>query len=441
MSKEQKEKIPRDASWPEWYDGKTISETGFCEDFLESHPMKCINGRLFTVNGPVEDEEQIKRQILTEIEPYIFSGISKKVTAILDVLKLQAYAPPLPICTDRIHLANGTLFLDGRFTEDKEYCSHRLAVAYHPDAPKPERWLHFLSELLEPEDIPTLQEYLGYCLIPSTKGQKMMMLIGKGGEGKSRIGLVLKAMLGRCMNTGSIQKVESNRFARADLENRLLLVDDDMDLNALPKTNYIKSIVTAEMAMDVERKGIQSYQVQLYVRFLCFGNGALSSLYDHSDGFYRRQLILTTKNRPAERKDDPFLVEKMCGELDGIFLWCLEGLQRLIANDYQFTVSEKSNENVETVKRSNNNIIDFLQSTGYIRFKADMEASSKELYEAYKMWCEDNACHCLTANRLSSELAQNEALYNVEATNNIYLSGGRRVRGFVGIEVLVHSGF
>ena len=96
---------------------------------------------------------------------------------------------------------------------------------------------------------------------------------------------------------------------------------------------------------------------------------------------------------------------------------------------------------METVKRSNNNIIDFLQSTGYIRFKADMEASSKALYEAYKMWCEDNACHCLAANRLSSELAQNEALYNVEATNNIYLSGGRRVRGFVGIEVLVHSGF
>ena len=89
-----------------------------------------------------------------------------------------------------------------------------------------------------------------------------------------------------------------------------------------------------------ERKGIQSYQVQVYVRFLCFGNGTLSSLYDYSDGFYRRQLILTTKNRPAERKDDPFLVEKMCGELDGIFLWCLEGLQRLVANDYQFTVSE-----------------------------------------------------------------------------------------------------
>lgn len=121
----------------------------------------------------------------------------------------------------------------------------------------------------------------------------MMMILGKGGEGKSRIGLILNDMMGSAMNIGNIQKVETNRFARADLENRLLMVDDDMDMSALPKTNYIKSIVTAEAKMDLERKGVQSYQSQLYVRF--------TSLYDHTDGFYRRQLILTTKDRPKER--------------------------------------------------------------------------------------------------------------------------------------------
>ena len=219
----------------------------------------------------------------------------------------------------------------------KVFCNNRLSVSYNPDAPKPLRWLQFLSELLEEDDILTLQEYLGYCLIPSTKGQKMLMLIGRGGEGKSRIGLILNAMFHSAMNVGNIQKVETNRFARADLEHRLLMVDDDMDMSALPKTNYIKSIVTAEAKMDLERKGIQSYQGQLYVRFLCFGNGSLTSLYDHSDGFYRRQLILTTKERHAGRKDDPFLVEKMLDELEGIFLWCLEGLHRLIANGYSFT--------------------------------------------------------------------------------------------------------
>ena len=227
-------------------------------------------------------------------------------------------------------------------------------------------------------------------------------------------------------------------YKRQDLENKLLMVDDDMDMSALPKTNYIKTIVTAECKMDMERKGVQSYQSQLYARFLCFGNGALTALHDQSDGFFRRQIVLTTKDRPADRTDDPFLVEKLMSEMESIFLWCLEGLHRLLANNYQFTISGQAIENVETVKRSSNNVIEFLQSEGYIRFKADSEASSKALYEAYKLWCEDNVRKPMSANRLSSELAQNERLYNVEATNNIY-AGGKRVRGFVGIEVLALS--
>ena len=73
-----------------------------------------------------------------------------------------------------------------------------LSVSYThlPNAPTPKKWLQFLPELLQAEDIPTLQEFLGYCLLPTTKGQKMLMLIGKGGEGKSRIGLVMRSLLG-----------------------------------------------------------------------------------------------------------------------------------------------------------------------------------------------------------------------------------------------------
>lgn len=434
------ENTSKGARLPSWYDGKKIDEVQFCSDFLGRHPMKCVHGRLFTVDGAVEDEGGISRMILEEVSGCLSSGISKAVTNLLAALKLTAYSPPLPIETDRIHVANGTYFLNGSFTEDKAWCNNRLKVSYEPNAPKPERWLGFLSELLEPEDIPTLQEYLGYCLIPSTKGQKMLLLIGKGGEGKSRIGLVMRSLLGDSINMTSIQKVENNRFSRADLENKLLMVDDDMDMSALPKTNYIKSIVTAECKMDLERKGVQSYQSRLYARFLCFGNGALTALHDRSDGFFRRQIVLTTRDRPAGRVDDPFLAEKLADEAEGIFLWCLEGLRRLLANNYRFSLSAKARENVETVKRSSNNVIEFLRSEGYIRFRADAEASSRALYEAYKLWCEDNVRKPLSANRLSSELAQNEALYKVEATNNIY-AAGKRVRGFVGIEVLARPSF
>ena len=411
-------------AWPDWYDGKHINEVLFCQQFLDKHPMKCVRGRLFTVDGLIEDEGQIGNLILEEISGVLTSGLSKVVTNLLASIKLQAYSPPLPIETDRIHVSNGTYFIDGSFTVVKSYCNNRLTVAYNPDAPTPKKWLQFLSELLQPEDIPTLQEFLGYCLLPTTKGQKMLMLIGKGGEGKSRIGLVMRSLLGDSMNTTSIQKVESNRFSRADLENKLLMVDDDMDMSALPKTNYIKSIVTSECKMDMERKGVQSYQSQLYVRFLCFGNGALTALHDKSDGFFRRQIILTTRDKPADRFDDPFLAEKLIAEKEGIFLWMLEGLRRLIANHYHFTISQRAKDNISSAVRDANNILDFLDSEGYVAFKADYEASTKNLYAAYKRWCEDNAENPLSPKSFANQLSQNAERYHLEPVSNLHIGGG-----------------
>ena len=95
---------------------------------------------------------------------------------------------------------------------EKEYCMNRLPIAYVPEAPAPTRWLQFLNELLYEDDIPALQEYIGYCLLPVTKAQKMLLMVGKGGEGKSRIGLILREMFGSSMYTGSLQKVETNRL-------------------------------------------------------------------------------------------------------------------------------------------------------------------------------------------------------------------------------------
>ena len=421
---------------PAWFDGKTINETLFCEEFLAEHPMVSVNDTFFTKNGSITDENWLKKEIYDRIKPHVTGGIARKITGILDVLRVECYCPGLPLYQDRIHVANGTLFLDGRFSEHKDFCRNRLPVAYHPNAPQPVKWLHFLSQLLEPEDIPTLQEFMGYCLIPSTKGQKMLILTGKGGEGKSRIGLVLRALLGSNMNTGSIAKVETSPFARADLEHQLVMLDDDMKLEALPQTNNIKAIVTAELPMDLEKKGRQSYQGDLYVRFLALGNGTLQSLYDRSVGFFRRQIILTVKEKDPNRRDDPYLAEKLCAEAEGIFLWALEGLNRLIANDYRFTISAAAQENMTAAVSEGNNIVEFLNSEGYIRFKADYEASSRDLYSVYRLWCDDNAVSALSSKSFCSYLKQNERTYNLEYTNKVHVGNGRFVRGFMGIEIL-----
>ena len=169
---------PRNPLWPDWFDGEKIDEVTFCHELIRNHPMKCIENRFFTPDGPVEDEAELKQLILKEIQAFIIHGLSKKVANLLESLRIIAYSAPLDIEVDCIHLKNGIYHLaDGTFQESRLFCRNRLPVAYNPKAAKPERWLAFLNELLEPEDIPTLQEYLGYCLIPCTKGQKMMFLL------------------------------------------------------------------------------------------------------------------------------------------------------------------------------------------------------------------------------------------------------------------------
>ena len=428
----------RSAEAPFWFDGKSINEALFCDDFLSRHRLVYMNGAFFTPDGRVTDELPLRGKIFEELRCCAVSNVPRKISNIMELMKLAARVEDLPPEADRIHLANGTLMLDGTFTEGRgKIVRSRLPVAYTPNAPKPERWLKFLGELLYPEDIPTLQEFIGYCLIPSNKGQRMMVIKGSGGEGKSQIGVVLSTLFGSNMKDGSIGKISENRFARADLEHVLLCVDDDMRMEALRQTNYVKSIVTAQGKMDLERKGKQSYQGWMFARLLAFSNGDLQALFDRSDGFYRRQLVLTTREKAADRVDDPDLAEKMKAEVEGIFLWAFEGLQRLAENNFKFTESARTRENRESVKRDNNNVYEFLESEGYIRLKADASISSKDCYEIYRMWCEENSLTALKPRSFSDALVAASGKYNLEHCNNITNSAGRRVWGFMGIEAIV----
>ena len=357
---------------PAWFKKGFFNESLFCDDFLSTHQLLYSNGAFFTPDGRMVDPMPLRCEIFEMMREYVGANLAKKVTNVVDVLKLAAQVEDFPPVTDRIALANGTLYLDGTFQ-----------------------------------------------------------------EGKSQIGVVLSRLFGCNMKDGSIGKISENRFARADLEHTLLCVDDDMRMEALRQTNYVKSIVTAQGQMDLERKGKQSYQGWMYARLLAFSNGDLQALYDRSDGFYRRQLILTTKDKPLSRVDAPDIAEKMAAEAEGILLWAFEGLQRLVKNSFQFTESDRAKRNRELVKRDNNNVFDFLESEGYIRLKADACTSSKELYEVYKMWCEENSLNAIKARGFSDALIANQRRYNLESTNNIVNSSGRRVRGFVGIEALV----
>ena len=418
---------------PAWITNGKVNEVAFAEEFLREHEMVCCDGAFFTKGGRVTDERLLKRLIYLMLRDHVATGLSRKVDGILSTMRLACSHRQLKPDPMVLHVNNGTYHFHEGFSSEKQFCRHRLQANLDFYQPKPEIWLRFLDELLSPIDILTLQEYMGYCLIPTTKAQKMLLITGSGGEGKSRIGVVMKAIMGSNMSLGSLAKIESSPFARADLEHILVMVDDDMQMEALNSTGYLKSIITAELPMDLERKGEQSYQGRLCVRFLAFGNGLLRSLHDRSHGFFRRQIILSTLPRNPDRIDDPELGEKLVAERDAIFLWCLEGLFRLMENNFQFTISPEAENNLKKAEYEGNNILEFMASTGYIRYDFSGTITSRRLYEIYRVWCEDNALRPLGDRSFWSYIREHALEYNLDYNNHIPIGNGKNARGFRGI--------
>nr|WP_297763971.1 phage/plasmid primase, P4 family [uncultured Butyrivibrio sp.] len=416
-----------------WFDQKAnrIDEVEFCSWFIRRHPLKYVGGIFYDIDGIVS-EEKLKKEIVDILKPYVKTNIVKKAKQVLDAIRYEVLCDSMPKHTDRVHFKNGTYFIDGGFIPEKEFCSNRLPINYNPNAKEPVRWLKILDELLFPEDIATLQEFMGYIFIPTTKAQAMLLLVGSGGEGKSRVGFVCRNLLGNNMTVCSVNTLSSNRFALADQEGMLLMIDDDMKMEALSDTGIIKAVVTMEDKMNLERKGQQSYQGYLNVRIMAFGNGSLSSLYDKSDGFYRRQITLRVKEKSENRIDDRNLSEKLTSETEGIVLWCLEGLKRLIANEFHFTISARTVQNQTELRKDEDSILDFFESEGYISFKEEALCTTKDLYEAYMLWASENLVKPRSENSFSREVKQRASKLGITYLKNVSIDR-KTARGYKGL--------
>ena len=427
-----KKKEPVSSGIPVWWNGKSIDTTAFCQEFLKTHDVRCVNGSFFTPDG-YRPTEEIRDEVYEMIKDFVRSYPAQTASSIVENLKIEAKSKDLLVDENLIHFANSTYNAsDCVKTDEKLFCRNRLPVNYiGATAKMPENWIRFVNELFWSDDVKTLQEYMGYSLIPSTRAQKMLLIIGNGGEGKSRIGVVMRAILGDNMNYGSIPKLETSSFAKADLEHKLLMVDDDMRMEQLPTTSTLKSLITVEGPMDLERKGKQSYQGDMYCRLMAFSNGFLKSANDDSYGFFRRQLILMTTPRPKGRVDDPFLSDKLEAEKEQIAVWALDGLYRLMKQNFHFTISDRSKAAILAAMDEANNIVSCMRSEGTFVFGPEYEISSKDLYYSYKCWCDDNAVTAFDRNRVIGYLRAHGHEYGLNYT--IVTDNGKRVRGFRGM--------
>lgn len=421
----------RAKSLPAWayldgFGAVRINEPDFIRIFTGRYTLVCENGIIYGMDGQIEDRN-IRQLIQREIAGHITSDLAVKTDKLLKALKNDRNGTLPPPQLDRIHLQNGTLMLKERVLRVKEFARNRLPVSYDPSAKCP-RWLKFLENLLEPDDIRTLQEFIGYLLVPTNKAQVSLFICGKGGEGKSIVIKIVSALFGTSCLPGKLKNIQE-RFGLSGLEGKLVFVDDDITSEAFRATDVLKEVITANKPVNIERKGVDGYSATVYARFLCCGNNFASALYDNSDGFFRRQMLMLTRPGSQVENPDRELADKLIKELPGILNWALDGLERLRWNGWNFTVSARSREALDEQRRESCNVISFMESD-FVRWGEDLQVFSKDAYNAYVHWCDLN-CEDYVKQRTFTKYLREHYKGKAEYSEHIAIQN-IRARGFRG---------
>ena len=288
----------------------------------------------------------------------------------------------------KINFLNGVLDIEsgtfGPYTKDY-HTAFRLNVDYNINAQCP-RFLEYIKSSLSDDDAKTVQEMMGYLITTEMKAQKAFILYGPGNTGKSVLVDLIEKIIGYDYVSNIPFQDLGSKFSTVRLVGKLLNSYSDLPQGAVKDTGVFKALVTGDR-IHAEDKFEKGFDFKNAARFLFATNKLPSNFVDTTSGFYRRLVLIPFQNVVSKKDIDRNLNDVLFQERDGIILWALIGLKRLIANNYEFNQSDGAKKLMFEYMKQNNNVLWFAEE--YCHFDSTSSVSGKNLYASYKKACSD----------------------------------------------------
>lgn len=258
------------------------------------------------------------------------------------------------------------------------------------------RFKRFLNDLLDESTISTLQEAWGTILCPnSSKVQQCFIYIGLGSNGKSSLFDIQEALLKDADKSicGISLGAFGDDFILSMAEGKRMNVVRD-DAFEYKISGLFKSCVCGE-EVTVNKKHKDYVRIKFNLSWF-YGLNTMPITSDKSFGFYRRPILIPFNNRFGSKKDVlegkadkvaiPGVVEDIINnEMDIVFNWAYEGLQRLILNNWKITQSQEALNKMEEYKEESDTAYAFYKHKLIKSIGSKISASA--LYKDYEEYC------------------------------------------------------
>lgn len=280
----------------------------------------------------------------------------------------------------------------------------QLPVYYDPLKKCP-KFLSFLEQCIPDEsDRYTILEQFASCLIKSAKFGKAFMWIGQGMNGKSTMLSIIEGCLGiESVSHISIHSFEDNRFAKAELDSKLANIYADISNEELNTASEFKALVTGDPVL-AEKKNKNPFVMTNSAKMF-FSANQIPIVYDESDGFFRRFMIMEWNQKFDDKKADKNLKQKILteDEKSGILNLLLEYSKELDERGFFKYV-----ESVEVLrsrwKTKSDSIKSFLDNE--LVYDESYFIPKARLFEAYKNYCVDNKLFAKSMKKFHDDIKQ-----------------------------------
>lgn len=333
----------------------------------------------------------------------VASGNSSRVTSMLQEAAAYLSRPVTDFDADAflLNVANGTVELRHhdaggvrlRKPRRKDLISKVSPVRFNRKADAP-RFQAFLQRVLpDPAVRAFLQRYLGYTLTGDTREQCLVLLHGKGANGKSTLVELVSWIAGdyaHALPFASLLHDDKRRGSEATpdiarLPGARLVTAAEPEVGQRFSESLVKQLTGGE-TITARNLNQPFFEFRPAFKLLLSFNHR-PAVRGQDEGIWRRLRLVPFEVEIPEPERDQDLLAKLKAEGPGVLNWLLDGLRLWLEDG--LAVPEAVRSATEGYRVDSDPVGQFLAAATRQELGARVQAST--LYKAYQAWCSEAA--------------------------------------------------
>ena len=428
LSPKELETLSRDEAFqkPIFFEGKTFLHDVFAAFLVSEYHIIRINNQLHIYDNGVYKlgYERIEAAMIKHI-PTLTKARRAETLAYIELLVCEnvQMADAKYIC-----FRNGIYDIENNtlqpYTPDI-IITNKIDWNYNPAASNADIDTTFNKLACNDKKIRALlEECIGYCFYRRNELRKSFMLTGEKRNGKSTFLSLIETLLGRENCTSLDLRELGDRFKTAELFGKLANIGDDIGDEFISNPAVFKKLCSGN-TINAERKGRDPFDFNNYSKLLFSANN-IPRIKDKTGAVISR-LVIIPFNATFSKDDpdyDPYVKYKLQteGAMEYLINLGLAGLRRVLQN-YEFTESEKVEQELKEYEEFNNPILLFFNE---ITIDDLLNNPTRDIYTRYMVFCTENGFNAMSNVEFSKKTKQQ---FNVEIVNKKI--NGKKYRVFV----------